>query len=92
MNTPDQNLYKPLYKGQIYWVFENNPAQPFEGWTSEIGVLLWHREAKCLIAGGNYQEDKSIKGCILWGQGVDFIAIDPKHMVECTKSIAKWYR
>lgn len=88
---PDPKIYKPLYKGRIYWVFENNPTKPFEEWTKDIDILLWDRDIQCLIACGTFLKDKSIKGSILWGQGVDFVALDAKHMVQCVKSISKWY-
>ena len=90
INVPDPNLYKPLYKGRIYWVFENNPDQPFEGWTVDSDVLLWDRNISTVLACGKYQEDGSIEGCANIGQGVTFHASDPIDIVSCFKSIEKW--
>ncbi len=88
-NVPDPKLYKPLYKGRIYWVFENNPDQPFEGWTSDSDVLLWDRDIDTVLACGKYQEDGSIAGCVNIGQGITFHVDEPKDIVSCFKWIEK---
>ena len=44
--------YKPLYKGRRYWVFKNDPANPFQidptspygKWTTNSDILVYHRE------------------------------------------------
>ena len=87
--------YKPLYKGRRYWVFENEPERPFEGWTGDMSlfrILLYDRLLETLLAAGTWIEDGSIYGEILWGQGVDFEAPDPRAMVDAVLSIANWYR
>ncbi len=87
--------YKPLYKGRRYWVFENDPARPFDGWTDDMDlfqILLYDRTLDLLMASGSWQEDGSISGGILWGQGGSFTACDPRDMVDQVLGYAKWYR
>ena len=86
--------YKALYKGRRYWVFENDFQRPYDGFDDEKEnqYLVYDASIDALIAVGGLAENGLIRGCVLWGQGVDFYATDAADMVSQTLGIAKWYR
>ena len=43
---PHLKGYKPLYKGSRFWVFQNDPDNPYEGWTGEWNILVYHRPSE----------------------------------------------
>ena len=43
---PPLKVYKPIYKGRRFWVFQNDPDNPYEGWTGEWNILVYHRPAR----------------------------------------------
>ena len=76
---PHLKGYKPLYKGRRFWVFQNDPDNPYEGWTGEWNILAYHRPCETVVATGNWEDDE-ISGEIVWGQGVPFKADSYKDM------------
>jgi hypothetical protein len=85
--------YKALYKGRRFWVFENDFSRPYDIYDDPEWhqILLFDCEALGITATGYWTALGNIHGCVMWGQGVDFIAKDPADMVSNTLSIAKWY-
>lgn len=84
--------YTALYKGRRYWVFLNDPEDPFDGWTNEWKIIVYDFEISAVIAVGNYSKDGSIDGEYMGGQGITFDAADPKGMIASCLSISKWYK
>ena len=90
--------YKPLYKGRRYWVFKNDPANPFEidptspygKWTTDSDILVYHREFDALAACGEWI-DGVIQAETLWGQGVTFQADSYANMAAHVGWIEKAY-
>ena len=89
----DVKSYKVRHKGRRFWVFENDFARPYDIYDDPEWhqILLFDCEALGITAAGYWTELGNIHGCVMWGQGVDFIAKDPADMVSNTLSIAKWY-
>lgn len=83
--------YKPLYKGRRYWVFLNNPEQPFEGWTKDYRIIAYDINNGCVMAVGNYRADGMIDACFVGGQGVTFESSSPEEIVHSCLGIMKWY-
>jgi hypothetical protein len=83
--------YKPLYKGRRFWIFENNPAKPFDRWTGDSRILAYDRKYEALAACGNYKEDGSISAEYVGGQGVKFNAFDLAGMARELRWIDKVY-
>jgi hypothetical protein len=84
--------YKPLYKGRRYWIFENAPLKPYEGWTGDWKILAYDRLGEFLAACGNFKTDGTICAEILWGQGVSFGANDLRGMASYIKYLEQHYR
>lgn len=85
--------YQALYKGQRYWIFENDFSRPYE-FFEDPGyhqVLLYDADVDGVVCAGRWIEGRKIHGCVMWGQGVDFICDSPRDMISETNSIAKWY-
>jgi hypothetical protein len=83
--------YTPLYKGRRYWIFLNNPEDPFDGWTKDSDIIAYDLEFDGILAVGNYNKNGSIDGCYMGGQGVTFIADNPRDMIGECLGIMKWY-
>lgn len=85
--------YKALYKGQRYWIFENDFSRPFEYYADPDyhQILLYDALVGGIISAGRWTEKGEIHGCVMWGQGVDFICDTPREMISQTERIAKWY-
>lgn len=85
--------YKALYKGRRFWVFENNFERPYDIYDDRKWhqILLFDCQVGQIAATGYWTERREIHGCVMWGQGVDFIASDPAGMISNTLSIARWY-
>ena len=80
--------YKALYKGWRFWVFENDFDRPYDihvdpEWHQ---ILLFDCEVSGITAAGYWTALGNIHGCVMWGQGVDFIAKDPADMVSSIKN------
>jgi hypothetical protein len=86
--------YKALYKGRRYWVFKNDFQRPYGIYDHDEyhQVLLFDSLIGDVIAAGILMKDGSINGCVMWGQGVDFYAINAADMINSTLGIPKWYR
>ena len=82
--------YKPLYKGRRFWIFQNDPDNPYEGWTGGEGVLVYHRLHDSVVACGNWK-DGVISAEICWGQGVSFITEGYKDMAAKVAWLEKEY-
>jgi len=76
--------YKALYKGRQFWVFENDFDRPYDIYDDPEWhqILLFDCEALGITATGYWTALGNIHGCVMWGQGVDFIAKDPADMVS----------
>ena len=76
--------YRPLYKGLRFWVFQNDPCNPFEEWMSEdlehYKVLVYDRVFEGLIAACEINEEGRIFCEIVIGLGDSFEAIDFRDM------------
>ena len=88
-------LYKPLYKGSRYWVFENDPENPFEPWMrdefEQWQVLVYDRVFDSLIATCEIDENGGISGEITIGLGDSFEASDFYSMSkQLTNTFKSW--
>ena len=76
--------YRPLYKGTRFWVFQNDPCNPFEEWMSDdfehYKVLVYDRVFKGLIAACEINEAGRILGDVVIGPGNSFEAINFRDM------------
>ncbi len=91
---PDEiKSYKALYKGRRFWVFENNFERPYSFHTDVKydQILLFDSAIGIIRANGYWTDAGEIHGCVMAGQGVDFIASDPAGMISSTLRIVKWY-
>ena len=72
--------YRPLYKGVRFWVFQNDPSDPFEEWMSDAfeqnQVLVYDRVFEGLVATCEINEDGLISVDIVIGPGDSFEAFD----------------
>lgn len=83
--------YKTLYRGSRLWAVLNRPKEPVDGWTGKSSIVIWDSSVGAVTAVGNFKEDNSISGEIVWGQGVSFLASDIKGMVATVKRLEKEY-
>lgn len=92
--SDDIKTYKAFYKGKRFWVFENDFERPFRDFDDPEWhqILFYDLASDDVLAVGKYLKDGDIHGCVMWGQGVDFIVSDAIGMVRSVKSISRWYR
>jgi len=83
--------FKDLYCGARYFAFENNPNKPFFNTEPEDEIFVWDALVSEICAVGRFLEDRSISGCILWGQGQTFEASDIRDMIRWIKYFDKHY-
>lgn len=83
----------PLYKGRRFWVFQNDPSNPFIDLSPEVlgqfHILVYDRVFEGLVAACEINEDGSIFGDIVIGLGDSFEAHDFRDM---SKKLALTFR
>ena len=80
-NAANLHRYKTLFKNERHWVFENSKEVPYDSWTKDYSVLMVDLDLNVLLACANWQDDGSLWGEAIMGQGVTFDAVDAEGMV-----------
>jgi hypothetical protein len=58
--------YTSWYEGRRFWVVENNPENPIEGWTGDHELIAYDRQSNTVAAVGKWRPAGTVEAKIVW--------------------------